>query len=178
MQKISILVPVLVVVVGIVLGVWFTGFGAPFKDVKPVVCTMEAKICPDGTAVGRTAPNCEFAACPSPNPKPIPKQSDSGILVGKVLLGPVCPVERIPPDPMCAPKPYVTKIEAFSQDGTELIKTVQNQSDGSFIMNLPVGDYSIQAGSGKVYPRCQSEPVTIKTRVTVSVDINCDSGIR
>jgi len=27
-------------------------------------CTQEAKICPDGSAVGRTGPNCEFAACP------------------------------------------------------------------------------------------------------------------
>lgn len=27
-------------------------------------CTMEAKICPDGTSVGRTGPNCEFDACP------------------------------------------------------------------------------------------------------------------
>ncbi|MDB5194850.1 MAG: hypothetical protein JWO84_34 [Parcubacteria group bacterium] len=31
----------------------------------PSVCTQEAKICPDGTAVGRTGPNCEFAACPT-----------------------------------------------------------------------------------------------------------------
>ncbi len=31
---------------------------------KPVACTMEAKICPDGSAVGRTGPNCEFASCP------------------------------------------------------------------------------------------------------------------
>ncbi|MFA6446768.1 MAG: TspO/MBR family protein [Patescibacteria group bacterium] len=30
----------------------------------PVACTMEAKLCPDGSAVGRTGPNCEFAACP------------------------------------------------------------------------------------------------------------------
>jgi len=28
-------------------------------------CTMEAKICPDGTTVGRIAPNCEFETCPS-----------------------------------------------------------------------------------------------------------------
>lgn len=28
-------------------------------------CTDEAKICPDGTAVGRTGPNCEFAPCPT-----------------------------------------------------------------------------------------------------------------
>lgn len=27
-------------------------------------CTMEAKVCPDGSAVGRTGPNCEFASCP------------------------------------------------------------------------------------------------------------------
>jgi hypothetical protein len=31
-----------------------------------VACTMEAKICDDGSAVGRTGPNCEFAACPAP----------------------------------------------------------------------------------------------------------------
>jgi len=30
------------------------------------VCTLEAKICPDGSAVGRRGPNCEFAACPLP----------------------------------------------------------------------------------------------------------------
>lgn len=28
-------------------------------------CTTEAKICPDGSAVGRTGPHCEFAACPN-----------------------------------------------------------------------------------------------------------------
>jgi hypothetical protein len=27
-------------------------------------CTMEAKLCPDGSYVGRTGPNCEFSACP------------------------------------------------------------------------------------------------------------------
>jgi hypothetical protein len=29
-----------------------------------VVCTMEAKICPDGSAVGRGGSKCEFAPCP------------------------------------------------------------------------------------------------------------------
>ena len=27
-------------------------------------CTQEAKLCPDGSAVGRTGPNCTFPACP------------------------------------------------------------------------------------------------------------------
>lgn len=36
------------------------------KQPAPTACTMEAKLCPDGSAVGRTGPNCEFAACPPP----------------------------------------------------------------------------------------------------------------
>lgn len=31
-----------------------------------IACTLDAMICPDGKAVGRTGPNCEFAACPIP----------------------------------------------------------------------------------------------------------------
>ena len=30
----------------------------------PIACTQEAKICPDGSVVGRVGPNCEFAPCP------------------------------------------------------------------------------------------------------------------
>lgn len=37
--------------------------GLPDSEL-PVACTMDAKICPDGSAVGRTAPDCEFAPCP------------------------------------------------------------------------------------------------------------------
>jgi hypothetical protein len=36
----------------------------PFPNNPPQACTLEAKICPDGSSVGRTGPNCEFAACP------------------------------------------------------------------------------------------------------------------
>ena len=32
-----------------------------------VACTQEAKLCPDGSYVGRTGPMCEFAACPGEN---------------------------------------------------------------------------------------------------------------
>lgn len=31
---------------------------------EPVACTLDAKICPDGSSVGRVGPNCEFAQCP------------------------------------------------------------------------------------------------------------------
>lgn len=29
-----------------------------------VVCTLDAKMCPDGSSVGRVPPSCEFAPCP------------------------------------------------------------------------------------------------------------------
>lgn len=30
-----------------------------------IACTQEAKLCPDGSSVGRTGPKCEFAKCPA-----------------------------------------------------------------------------------------------------------------
>ncbi len=34
------------------------------EEPEGVACTMDAKICPDGSAVGRSGPNCEFTPCP------------------------------------------------------------------------------------------------------------------
>jgi hypothetical protein len=31
---------------------------------EAVACTLDAKMCPDGSYVGRIPPSCEFAACP------------------------------------------------------------------------------------------------------------------
>jgi hypothetical protein len=41
----------------------------PPKIDRPVACTVEAKICPDGSAVGRSGPKCEFAKCPDASTK-------------------------------------------------------------------------------------------------------------
>lgn len=38
---------------------------------QEVACTIEAKICPDGSSVGRTGSNCEFAPCPTLTPDPM-----------------------------------------------------------------------------------------------------------
>jgi len=45
-------------------GVCGMSFAAPdCSSGGGVVCTMDAKVCPDGSTVGRTGPNCEFAPC-------------------------------------------------------------------------------------------------------------------
>jgi len=38
-----------------------------FEKDGPYACNADAKICPDGSSVGRTGPQCEFAACPPEN---------------------------------------------------------------------------------------------------------------
>lgn len=35
---------------------------------EPRACPMDARICTDGSTVGRTGPNCEFAPCPTGTP--------------------------------------------------------------------------------------------------------------
>jgi hypothetical protein len=36
----------------------------PINPDEGVACAMDAKICPDGSGVGRVPPTCEFAPCP------------------------------------------------------------------------------------------------------------------
>lgn len=56
--------PFLILLIIILAIVGFSIFKVADKN-QPISCSKEAKLCADGTAVGRTGPNCEFAACPS-----------------------------------------------------------------------------------------------------------------
>lgn len=58
-----------------------------------VVCAQDAKLCPDGSYVGRSGPSCEFAKCPdvkAPSPKNTttnPPKVTSESKVFKTVLG-------------------------------------------------------------------------------------------
>lgn len=62
-MKIKLLVSIIVLAV-FLLGAGLLCYLLTQPQENPVVCTLEAKLCPDGSAVGRIGPNCEFAACP------------------------------------------------------------------------------------------------------------------
>lgn len=48
----------------LVVGIFsFIAFN-PSPSLAPQACTEEAKVCPDGSTVSRTGPNCQFSPCP------------------------------------------------------------------------------------------------------------------
>lgn len=67
------------------LRVWEEGCDSNF-----VACTAEALICPDGNAVGRSGPNCEFNSCPN-----------CSCPAGYMLVGSTCNPECYYSTPAC-----------------------------------------------------------------------------
>jgi len=152
----------------------FASCQGALPDLDQIACTMEAKLCPDGSYVGRTGPNCEFTACPDTN-NILPY--NSGIR-GTVMLGPTCPVERIPPDPNCVDKPYQTTVVASrASDPTRVILSINSDESGAFSMSLPPGEYVLNAGEGDM-PYCSPTTVVVELNVFASTIISCDTGIR
>lgn len=89
MNKTSLVLSVLalVIVLGFLIVVW-PGINLP-NGGDSVACTAEALVCPDGSAVGRSGPECEFLACPN-------QESFTGELIqqgGQFFLAVPAPVE-------------------------------------------------------------------------------------
>ena len=51
-------------IISIILVVGVYKFYSNIYNLNNNACTTEAKICPDGTAVGRSGPDCQFMPCP------------------------------------------------------------------------------------------------------------------
>ena len=58
MKKIIIII---VIVLAVIVAISFL----VQKPQQQVACTAEALLCPDGSGVGRIAPDCKFAVCPN-----------------------------------------------------------------------------------------------------------------
>ena len=85
---------------------------------NPVACTQEAKLCPDGSAVGRTGPNCEFAQCPVVGKfclKDADCPSSKYMCEETQGTGTACPSN----DPSCAPAYTTTAGECKLKSGNQ-----------------------------------------------------------
>lgn len=63
-SKLPIIIALIIGALILLVNISFGFYLLKQKASKQTVCTMEAKICPDGTSVGRSGPKCEFAPCP------------------------------------------------------------------------------------------------------------------
>jgi hypothetical protein len=105
-----------------------------------------------------------------------------GDLVGRLLLGPTCPVERAddPCDPVARPAPVT--LVAIDAAGNEAARTV-TLGDGSFAFDLSAGSYTLRAErSGAALPRISDTSVIVMATATRSqpqrVVVAGDTGIR
>lgn len=98
-----------------------------------VACTADAQMCPDGSFVGRTGPNCQFAACPA---VASPQSGDQTLLptgINKPVTGfgvTITPIKvledsRCPVDVTCiqAGTVKMTAKVRIDQQGTESVET-------------------------------------------------------
>ena len=167
----------------VVVGVWYLS-ATPAHAPGPVACTADAMQCPDGTWVGRTGPDCTFV-CPEASSTATTTPPISGGILpyhsgirGVISVGPTCPVERMPPDPACADKPYQTPVADFrASDPVHAVALLQSDAQGAFKVSLPPGEYLVDAGQ-RTLPRCPQTSATVAPGQYASVVISCDTGIR
>ena len=108
---------------------------------------------------------------------------EKGILSGTVSIGPLCPVERIPPDPRCQPTLETYKawpIAVWTADKKTKIAQIAVAADGTFRVELSPGSYVVDAENPRSGIGGNNLPAdaTIKARETTMLNVNFDTGIR
>src|SRR5664279_2051494 len=69
-----------------------------------------------------------------------------GFLSGVISIGPICPVEKIPPDPGCLPTAETYKaypVNVYSSDGKNKITRLNPSLDGFYTIEIPAGNYLV-----------------------------------
>jgi hypothetical protein len=133
-------------------------------------------IAPDGTVsvVSETGPAVPDDVWPSPG-----GASGKTGIGGVAAAGPVCPVEKNPPDPACAPRPVEGAVLVVQNaSGTEVARST-TATDGTFFAELPAGFYVVtpQPANG-LLGTAGPQSVTVTDGAVVRLAIAYDTGIR
>jgi hypothetical protein len=130
---------------------------------------------PDGTVsmVSESGPAVPADAWPSSN-----EAGRTGI-GGVALAGPVCPVERVPPDPACAPRPVPGATVVIRDGSGSEVARVATAADGSFFVELPAGEYEVQPQPAEgLMGTAAAQQVTVVDGSAATVQLDYDTGIR
>jgi hypothetical protein len=124
-----------------------------------------------------------LAACtPSGGPPTeVPPSGPSAYPVGGIAMaGPVCPVEQIPPNPSCAPRPVVGAVMIVTAADGNIAARSTTGSDGRWSAVLPPGDYTLtpQPVAGLLGVAQPVQFTVSAAGSSVSLDVTYDTGIR
>jgi len=108
---------------------------------------------------------------------------DAGFLQGKVSIGPICPVEKYPPDPGCLPTAETYKaypVGVWTANGEIKVAQINPALDGLYKTPLEPGNYLVilETSRGKFGNSNLPAEVTIFSQENTTLDINVDTGIR
>ncbi|PIY60036.1 hypothetical protein COY95_03890 [Candidatus Woesearchaeota archaeon CG_4_10_14_0_8_um_filter_47_5] len=108
--------------------------------------------------------------------------TDNGYLKGTVMIGPLCPVERNPPDPGCQPtkETYTTRPIAVYTLKRVKVVSILPEINGSYTVELLPGHYMVdleQEQSRVGHSNLPAE-VTISSGESTTLTIDIDTGIR
>jgi hypothetical protein len=117
-----------------------------------------------------------ISGCAQQNP-------EKGVLHGKITIGPICPVERIPPDPGCQPTAETYKawpIAIWTKDKTAKVAQIEPDLKGNYRLELPAGTYvaDLDRQNGGVGGSNLPSAFTIKPGENTTLEIDIDTGIR
>jgi hypothetical protein len=131
--------------------------------------------------------NCSFrialflsfllAACSSGAPNALSVSSDSGI-EGTVVIGPVCPAERV--DEPCPDKPFEAEIVVTLNAGGRKVTTFRSDREGKFKVKLEPETYKLipTPPNPGAPPYAEPQVVKVESGKYARVTVKYDSGIR
>jgi hypothetical protein len=96
-----------------------------------------------------------------------------------LVAGPVCPVERVPPDPSCAPRPVVDgEIVVYSPGGVEVARG-RSDDTGTVSLDVPGGAYYVEALPVDGLMRTpEAQAFSVPSGGTAGLLFGYDTGIR
>src|SRR5450759_634468 len=108
---------------------------------------------------------------------------EAGFLEGLISIGPICPVERIPPDPGCLPTAETYKafpVGVWTSNGRRKIAQINPALDGSFRTELTPGNYLVILENEQNTIGSSNLPVEVSiiSQDTTMLNIGIDTGIR
>jgi len=101
-------------------------------------------------------------------------------VTGRATAGPICPVERNPPDPACAPRPVAGAVLVIQNGaGSEVTRTTTD-ADGRFSLTLEPGSYRLvpQAAQGLMGGARPVDFQVVAGKQSKPLQVSYDTGIR